>query len=652
MTTYPAEGDEGKERLYLIPTGHDARTSRAPRPLTSPHVSSSQPSVSPDGRWLAFVRKPSHDGGPLPPARASAAQLHVMPLDGGEARRVTDLPLGVGDPRWTPDGRHVIVASPLYRGALDVAATRRLQEERARAGERPHVTEDRVYRFWDRWLGDGDVHHLFLVDVETGAARDLVPSSERWFDLMDPEGQYDVAPGGDEIAFSANATQPPYQRMRAGIFVVSLAEGSGREPVCVTPDNPADDTRPRYSPDGRWLVYGQKRDRSNYADRVRIVRVDRKTGEHVTLTETWDASPSAWEIAAPDTLLLEVEERGRAALYRLSLGGGGAPELVARDGTLRGARPARDGFVYAQHDGLSRPPEIARCPIGGGAVERLTSFTAEATAGIELGRVEELTITGAGDDPVHVFVVFPPGHDAGALPLVQVVHGGPYGSFGDHWHWRWNAQAFAAPGYAVALVNFHGSAGYGERFANSVLGDWGGRPAEDILHATDALVARGLADPARLVVAGGSYGGYMAAWIPTRTDRFACAVVHAAVYDTLALCASDMTQGVERELGGEPWEMPRARDGIDRWNPAVHSGAHRTPTLVTHGERDFRCPVQHGLELYGMLKAKGVPARLAHYPDENHWILKRGNSIHWYGEVLGWIARHVGSTPGAQRPQG
>jgi dipeptidyl aminopeptidase/acylaminoacyl peptidase len=627
VTTYPADGDAGRERLYLVPT---AAKERAPRPLTAPDVSSSQPAVSPDGRRLAFVRKP---------AGASAAQLHVMPLDGGEARRLTDLPLGASDPRWTPGGREVIVVSPLYRGALTLEATRRLHDERAKAASRPHVTEDRVYRFWDRWLTDGEAHHLFMVDVETGATRDLVPSSERWFDLMEPDGQFDVAPGGDEVAFSANATRPPYARVRAAIFTAAIGGG---EPVCLTPDGFTDDTRPRYSADGRWLVYGQKRDASNYADRIRIVRVDRASGEHVTLAEAWDHSPSAWEVAGPDTLLLEVDERGCTSLYRLSLAAAGTPELVARDATLHGARPAGDGFVYAQHHGLAHPPEIARCPLGGGAVETLTSFTADALAGLELGRVEELTIAGAGGDPVQVLIVVPPGYGAEPGPLVHMIHGGPYGMYGDVWHWRWNAQAFAAPGYAVAIVNFHGSAGYGERFALSVHGDWGGKPAEDILLATDALVARGLADPKRLAIAGGSFGGYMASWLPTLTTRFACSVVHAPVFDTLTLCAGDVTQGVEREIGGEPWSMPAARDAIARCNPASHTAGYVTPTLVTHGEKDFRCPVQHGLELYGVLKAKGVPARLAHYPDENHWILQRGNSIHWYGEVLGWLARHLG----------
>ena len=632
VTTHAAAGDEGKERLYQISTGHDGTT----RPLTAPDVSSSAPAVSPDGKRLAFLRKP---------AGSTTAQLHVMPLDGGEARKLTDLPLGASDPRWLPDGRHVLVISPLYKGALEVEATRKLHEERTKAGDRPHVTEERLYRFWDRWLTDGEVPHLFVVDVETGSARDVMPSSERWFDLMDPDGEHDVAPGGDQIAYSAHLVVPPNELLRWALFTVPVAGG---EPVCLTPDAPADTKRPRYSPDGRYLVYGAKRDLTNYADRVRLVRLDRATGEHVTLTEAWDRSPSAWEFADADTLVIEAEERGHACFFRLSVSAGGTPELVARDGTLQGARPARDGFVYAQHHTAMRPPEVARVPVTGGAVEMLSSFTFEAMAGFELGHMEEIELAGAGGDPVHMFLLLPPGHQPGRpCPLVQVLHGGPYGMHTDGWHWRWNTQVLAAPGYALALVNFHGSSSYGERFADSVLGDWGGKAADDILRATEVLVERGIADPARLACAGGSYGGYLACWLPTQTDRFRCTVVHAPVFDTGALCSGDLTQGLEREIGGEPWDLPRRREPIDRWSPAAHTGKYRTPTLVTHGEKDYRCTVQNGLELYGVLKAKGVPARLCHYPDENHWILKRKNSLHWYGEVLAWLDKHLG---GAAQP--
>jgi dipeptidyl aminopeptidase/acylaminoacyl peptidase len=629
VTTHPPDGDTAQERLWLVPTG-----GREPRPLTPPDLASTQPAPSPDGKTLAFVGKAIHDG---VLAAGGEAQLHVMRLDGGEPRRITDLPLGVADPRWLPDGRRVVVISQLYRGALDVEATRRLRDERAKAGDRPHVTEDRVFRFWDRWLTGGEVHHVFVVDVETGDARDLTPASDQWFDLMDPAGDLDVAPGGDEIAYCANVTEPPYATLRAGIHTVPLAGGP---PRCVSAAETSDARRPRYSPDGRWLVYGAKRDPQNYADRVVLVRLDRTTGERTPLTEAWDLSPVGWEFSGPDTLLIEVVARGRTRLCRLSVAEGGGPEAVLEGGTLHGARPASDGFVYVQHSTFARPPEVARVRAAGGAVEVLTRFTADALAGLDLGRVEEIGFAGGGGDPIHMYVVFPPGHEPGRpLPLVQILHGGPYGAHVDGWSWRWNVHVFAAPGRALALVNFHGSESYGERFSNAIRVDWGGKAADDVLLATDLLVARGIADPARLALAGGSFGGYMASWLPTRTDRFVCTVVHAPVYNLAGICATDVTQGFEDDLGGEPWATPGSLAAIDRWNPAAHAGGYRTPTLVTHGEKDFRCTVQNGLELYGMLVAKGVPARLAHYPDEGHWIQKRRNSLHWWGEVLGWLGR-------------
>jgi dipeptidyl aminopeptidase/acylaminoacyl peptidase len=225
--------------------------------------------------------------------------------------------------------------------------------------------------------------------------------------------------------------------------------------------------------------------------------------------------------------------------------------------------------------------------------------------------------------------------------MVHNIHGGPYGMHADGWNWRWNAQTFAAPGHVIAMVNFHGSSSYGQKFSDSILGDWGGKAAEDILRATDLLVERGIADPARMAISGGSFGGYMVSWLATRTDRFACAIAHAAVFNVMTQCASDITQGIERELGAEPWSLPHGHEVIHRWNPAAHTSAYRTPMLILHGAKDYRVPVEQAFEMYGALKAKGVPARLVHYPDENHWILQRQNSIHWYGELLGWLKRYL-----------
>jgi dipeptidyl aminopeptidase/acylaminoacyl peptidase len=620
---FDIDKNEGHERLWLVPVAGAAR------PLTAPDVSSGQPAVSPDGRALAFVRRP--------PGR-DAEQLHILPLDGGEARAVTDLPLGVADPRWFPDGKTVAVLAPVLREAPTSDGTRKLKEERAKKPGRPHISEDRIYRFWDRWLTDGEVHHIFAVDVETGAARDLTPDWTGHWDLMEPEGSYDIAPDGSEIAFSADVSRPPHQEMRHAIFVVPTAGGPVR---CLTPDAPADSVRPRYGTGGGAIFHGQKLDATNLSDRVRLARIDRASGARAILTEGWDRSLSAWEAIDAETLLVEVDEEARTALYRVGVDGA-VRERVARGGGLHGALPARDGHAYLQASSLARPPELARVPLGGGAVEVFGHFNDDLLGELALASGEEIVFEGAGGAPVQMWVLRPPGAGASQRPLVQVLHGGPYGAHHDDWHFRWNQQVFAAMGYVCAFVNFHGSSGFGHAFAESILGDWGGAAAQDILRATDLLVARGIADPERLALAGGSFGGYMAAWLPALTGRFRCAIAHAACFNLNSLVASDVTQAYDRELGGAPWQLPAARDVVGRWDPSAHTERLTTPTLVIHGSKDYRVPVEQGMALYATLQARGVPARLVVYPEENHWIMKPQSSLGWYAEVAAWLARWLG----------
>ena len=637
VTTYDMEKNEGATRLWLHPLGPDGEPAGEPRPLTAPDVSSSEPAVSPDGRSLAFVRRRGKE----------KAQLHVMPLDGGEAERLTDLPLGVSDPKWFPDGKRLAFVAPVLAEAPAPEGTRELLERREKSPVKVRVTEDRIYRYWDRWLTGGEVHHLFVLDLETRSIQDLIPDSRRWFDLMDPAGGYDIAPDGAEIAFSANSSEPPYHTANYDIYVVPAAGGPVRN---ITTDNPADDGRPRYTPDGRFIVYGLQREVDFYADRVRLARHDRRTGENLVLTEGWDRSCHEWAIAPGGrTVAFQAEDRGRVNLYTLDLeeaaravaaGGKVEPALVARGGAA--GRPAwvgADRLAFTL-DSLSGPPEVWTCGRDGGGLRRLSQVNDARLAELELGEVREIEVAGAGGRPVQMFVLTPPGFDPRRKwPLVQLIHGGPHGIFGDQFHFRWNAQLFAAPGYVVAMVNFHGSTSFGQEFAASILGGHGDRPFADIMAATDRLLAEGWVDGERMAAAGGSYGGYMVTWIAGHTGRFACLVNHAGVYDTLAQYASDVTLGRARAYGGEPWS---GLEAIDRWNPARFASGFTTPMLVVHGENDYRVPVTQALAVYGVYKAKQVPARLVYFPDENHWVLKPQNSRHWYGEVLGWLARWLG----------
>ena len=624
VTGYDLEQNRGRSRLWLLPR------EGAPRVLTSEEHSSNEPCVSPDGTRLAFVRAQGEE----------KAQVYVLRLDGGEGERLTDMPLGVFDPRWFPDGRRLAFGAWLLADAPTPQGTRELAEKRSKDPVKVHVTEDRLYRFWDRWLTGGEVPHLFVLDLETKTLTDLTPEGAGWFDFMEPSGQYDIAPDGSEIAFVANSSRSPHFKLRWALFTAPTGGGAVR---CLTPEgtpeNSSDAHRPRYSPDGRSIVYGLQRDPYFYADRVRLTRYDRASGKHTVLTEAWDRSASAWEFLPDGSLVIEAEDRGRVKLFRLGPEGG-TPAPICEEGTIGGARPGGDGRIHFATQSLMAPAEAASCRADGSDLRRTSRFNDPLLEEIALGEVREMEFEGADGHAVQMFVVLPPGFDAKAkYPLVHVIHGGPHGIAGDNFHYRWNPQLFAAAGHVVATVNFHGSTSWGQEFAACIQGGHGDKPYTDIMKATDALVATGFVDERRMAATGGSYGGYLVCWIAGNTDRFRCLVNHAGVFDLLAEYASDVTQGRHQAYGGEPWNRLEA---IDRWNPARFASGFVTPMLVIHGERDYRVPHTQALAVYNIYKAKGVDARLVFFPDENHWVLKPRNSIAWNREVHSWLRRYLG----------
>ncbi|MGE5180047.1 MAG: S9 family peptidase [Bacteroidota bacterium] len=630
VSTFDLEKNRGRGRLWLLPSEGE------PRPLTSEEANAGDAVYSPDGTRLLFPRSLNDE----------RPQAYLLPLDGGEPERLTDMPLGIFDPRWLPDGGRIVFGAMLLKDAPTPEGTKELLERRAKDPVKAHATEDRLYRYWDRWLTGGETPHLFVLDLASRALTDLTPEGTGWFDFMEPVGQYDVAPDGSEIAFVANSSLPPHHLLRWALYTVSTAgNGSVR---CLTPEGvpegyPADISRPRYSPDKRSIVYGAQKDHYFYADRVRLIRYDRTTGRHQAMAETWDRSPAAWEFTPDGTLILECEDRGRVSLFAMAPEGG-APRVIHEGGTAAGLRTGGNGRVTFTLQTLSQPAEVVSCLPDGGDFRRHSAFNAPLLSEIAWGEVREMEFEGAGGETVQMYVVLPPGFDpAKKWPLVHVIHGGPHGISGDNFHFRWNPQVFAAPGYVVACVNFHGSTSWGQEFAACIQGGHGDKPFTDIMKATDALLETGWIDETRMAAAGGSYGGYLVCWIAGQTDRFRCLVNHAGVFDLLAEYGSDVTQGRHQAYGGEPWDRLEA---IDRWNPARFAKGFTSPMLVIHGERDFRVPHNQALAVYNIYKAKGVDARLLFFPDENHWILKPRNSLVWNREVRDWLARHLGPAPG------
>lgn len=604
-----------------------------PRAITAEGTSSGDPALSQDGALLAFVRKPA--GAPSD----RAAQLHVLSLrEGGEARLIGDFPLGASEPKFFSDGKRVCVVAPVYKRAPTVEGTRALQESRSKSKVDAHVTEDRVFRFWDRWLTDEEVPHLFEVTLETGAVRDLTPALEAWFDLMGDGGNYDIAPDDSEIVFAAYVHQGDHQRVRSAIYRLSLESGAI---ACLTADHPGDDVRPCYSPDGSAILYGARREQV-HCSHLELRLRSRADESDRALDPDFAYDADEWSFADPRTIVGSASIQGRTQPWVLSLDDEHTRVIDLGGGSVHGVRAGRDRTLWCTWDSLSAPPEVHTLSLADRSLRKRTHFNDAIVADLALATVEARTMTGAEGDPVQVFVLAPNPRsisESTDKTLVHLIHGGPFGTFGDTWSWRWNAQVFASRGHTIAMVNFHGSSSYGERFARSILGDWGGKPARDIELVTDALVAEGLADPARVAIAGGSYGGYLTSWLITQTQRFRCAIAHAPVTDVLSMFASDFMLEWNLEMGAWPWDHDGALDRFTRFDPMRHITAARTPTLVIHGERDYRVPYTQGLELYGALKAQGVPAKLVVYPSENHWILQRANAIHWFGQMLDWLDR-------------
>lgn len=633
VTTSPADERTARTQLWMF---NDSTPQ--PTQLTPDGFNAGAASWSPDRSSLTYTLKSRTDDDAQP-------QLYWNRLDGGVAECLTDLPLGVFDAQWLPDGSGLVIAAKLIGGHATIDATRAELERRQQDPVAVHASEQRLFRFWDQWLTGEEFPHLFHLDLGTRAVRDLTPDSTAWFDFMTPTGQFDIAPDGREVVFAGLVTDPDCNEVESRLFIVPI---NGGQLECITPDAPAGTVRPRYAPDGSTIVYGRKEDRYFYADRPRLYRYHRQTGEHTAWCAAWDQAPSEWTYTPDGSLLFVAECVARTHLYKLQADED-TPRLLATGGTIAGPQIADDGVIYFTRQSLQQPSEVYRCGPTGEDVRPVTRFTEQSLSGIALGEVRAVQCEGAGGETVQSFVILPPNHDAMTpAPFVNVIHGGPHGVWGDQFHYRWNSQVFAAGGYVVALPNFQGSTSWGNDFSQRIQGAWAERPFADVMAVTDHLIQSGLIDGDRMAAAGGSYGGYLVAWIAGHTDRFQCLVNHAGVYDTLSMYASDATWGRGRSFGGLPWD---GLEAIDACNPARFTAGMSTPMLVIHGERDYRVPVTQSLACYGVLQAKGVPSRLLHFPDENHWILKAHNSKRWYQEVLDWIDRWLGrcvsTDPGA-----
>ena len=632
------EKNKPSASLWLVDVA-DGRTRR----LTAGNSSDGAAAWSHDGRRIAFVSKRGED---------EAAALYIIPIDGGEAEELVELPWGVSAPAWLPGDAGIVLATqviPELAGKFakaDLAAMKKEAKRRKDSKMTAYASEYRQYRWFDRNLTDNLANRLLKIDVASKALTDLTPKYDRLF-MPSGEVRFDIAPDGRHIALALNSVPPPYATQPNNDIVLLPTDGSGTF-TNLTADNPYGDDNPRFAPDGRSLLYTRVATANSQGELRRLWRVSLVDRKATPLSDGIDLSIDDIAFSADgQRLWLQAEDRGLVPVFAMNADGSGLTKL-ATDGTNTELDSANGQLVFL-NETTSRAPELFVLDATSGKPRQLSRFNEALFAGLDLGKVESHEFQGAGGDSVQLWVVYPPGFDPKKkYPLLQLLHGGPHTMVRDAFSYRWNSHVFASPGYIVTWINRHGSTGFGEAFARSINGAWGDKPTEDVLKANDYLIGKIPAiDRDNIAAAGASYGGYLATWLLGHTKAFKTLVNHAGVSDFMGQYGADITTyGFTKEvLGGTPWDSPEA---MQRNNPVAYATNFSTPMLILHGELDYRVPYGQGIALYGILQTMRVPSRLVVFPNENHWILSPQNAIYWNYEVQNWLARYIGGRPMAK----
>jgi dipeptidyl aminopeptidase/acylaminoacyl peptidase len=670
------EANTRKSHLWIVPVA--GGESRRLTPDNGPGEDRLR--FSPDGKRALYTT--SRDG---------SSQIWVQDFDStqgalvGAPHKITNISTEADGALWSPDGKQILFVSGVYPDCADDACNKKRDEASEKSKVKAKLFTHLLYRHWNAY-GNGKRSHLFIVDADCDAAggntacagKDLTPGDHDVPPFsLGGQDQYQFSPDGKEIAYTSNIEEVEATSTNSDVFTLSLTDPTSK-PKNLTAENKGSDSTPMYSPDGKWLAIRSQFRAGYESDRFRLRLIDRATGKITNATEEWDrwVDSMNW---APDSksIYFTAGIDGESPVFKLLLAesygwakGNWPIEIIM--GSNDSPTPTSDGrhIVFSQNSvrypaelfvaetgpaGCSAEVTRAKTPAYHGPecehlkASELTPINKDVLSGLYMQPVESFWFTGADKAKVQGFIVKPPNFDATKkYPVKFLIHGGPQGAWGDDWSFRWNPNMFASDGYVVVMVNPRGSTGYGQKFVDDINGDWGGRAYHDLMLGLDyAEKNYSFIDKDRECALGASYGGYAINWIIGHSNRFRCAVSHDGMFNTeSAYGTTEELWFNEWEFKGTPWNN---RELYRKWSPHLSAKNFKTPTLVVHGQLDYRLDVSEGFQLFTTLQRLNVPSKMLYFPDEGHWVLKPQNSQLWYKTVNGWVDQWTKEGPNVQK---